>query len=257
MNVDCFMNNYLKNLNRIEVIETLACTGHCKHCSEGDHAGFTEHLDGKIAAKAIDEICHVYKIDSLMVFGGEPLLYPEDVCEIFKAGEKAGIQRRDLITNGYFSKDEKRIQEVANRLIENGLNRILLSVDAFHQETIPIEPVMAFAKCVKDTGIKTELSPAWLVSKEDNNPYNVKTREILNLFTEIGFGLGTGNIIWPEGNARIYLKDYFDLSKETVNPYEDDPGDVKSVSIEPDGKVLQGNIYQDNIIDILENYRPL
>ena len=250
------MNEYIQHLNRIEVIETMACTGHCKHCSEGDHAGFTEHLDGKISAKVIDEICRVYKIASLMVFGGEPLLYPEDVCEIFKAGEKAGIQRRDLITNGYFSKDEKRIQEVANRLIENGLNRILLSVDAFHQETIPIEPVMAFAKCVKDTGIKTELSPAWLVSKEDNNPYNVKTREILNLFTEIGFGLGTGNIIWPEGNARIYLKDYFDLSKETVNPYEDDPGDVKSVSIEPDGKVLQGNIYQNNIIKILENYRP-
>ena len=251
------MNEYIKHLNRIEVIETLACTGHCKHCSEGDHTGFTDHLDGQCVAKVIDTICRVYKIDSLMVFGGEPLLYPEDVCEIFKAGEKAGIQRRDLITNGYFSKDEKRIQEVANRLVKNGLNRILLSVDAFHQETIPLEPVMAFATCIQNAGIKTELSPAWLVSQDDNNPYNIKTREILKLFTDAGFGLGTGNIIWPEGNARIYLKDYFDLSKETVNPYEDDPRDVKSVSIEPDGTVLQGNIYQDNIIDILENYRPM
>ena len=40
-------------------------------------------------------------------------------------------------------------------------------------------------------------------------------------------------------------------SKEYVNPYEDDPKDVKSISIEPDGKVLQGNIYQNNIIKIL------
>ena len=126
-----------------------------------------------------------------------------------------------------------------------------------HQETIPVGPVMAFAKCIQNAGIKTELSPAWLVSQDDNNPYNIKTREILKLFTDVGLGLGTGNIIWPEGNARIYLKDYFDLSKETVNPYEDDPGDVKSVSIEPDGTALQGNIYQDNIIDILENYRPM
>ena len=47
------------------------------------------------------------------------------------------------------------------------------------------------------------------------------------------------------------------MSKEYVNPYEDDPRDVRSVSIEPDGTALQGNIYQDNIIDILENYRPL
>ena len=147
------MNKYVKHLNRIEFLVTLACTGHCKHCSEGDHAGFTEHLDGECAAKAVEEICRVYKIDSLMVFGGEPLLYPEDVCKIFEAGKKAGIGRRDLITNGYFSNDEKRIQEVAEQLAESGLNRLLLSVDAFHQETIPLEPVMAFAKCIQYTGI--------------------------------------------------------------------------------------------------------
>ena len=250
------MNEYVKNLNRIEFLVTLACTGHCKHCSEGDHAGFTEHLDGTCAAKAVDEICRVYKIDSLMVFGGEPLLYPEDVCKIFKASKKAGIRRRDLITNGYFSKDEKRIQEVAEQLAANGLNRLLLSVDAFHQETISVEPVMAFAKCIQNAGINIELSPAWLVSQDDNNPYNVKTREILKLFTDVGFGLGTGNVIWPEGNTRIYLKDYFDLSKEYVNPYKDDPKDLRSVSIEADGNVLQGNIYHNSIIEILEDYRP-
>ena len=250
------MNKYVKNLNRIEFLVTLACTGHCKHCSEGDHAGFTDHLDGECAAKAVDEICRVYKIDSLMVFGGEPLLYPEDVCKIFEAGKKAGIGRRDLITNGYFSKDEKRIQEVAEQLAESGLNRLLLSVDAFHQETIPVGPVMAFAKCIQNADIKTELSPAWLVSQDDNNPYNVKTREILKLFTDISLGLGTGNVIWPEGNARIYLQDYFDPSKEYVNPYEDDPKDLRSVSIEADGNVLQGNIYHNSIIEILENYRP-
>ena len=250
------MNKNVRNLNRIEFLVTLACTGHCKHCSEGDHAGFTEHLDGTCAAKAVDEICHVCKIDSLMVFGGEPLLYPEDVCKIFKAGKKAGIGRRDLITNGYFSKDEKRIQEVAEQLAESGLNRVLLSVDAFHQETIPIEPVMAFAKWFQNAGITTKLSPAWLVSKDDNNPYNIKTREILKLFTDVGYDLGTGTVIWPEGNARIYLKDYFDLSKEYVNPYEDDPKDLRSVSIEADGNVLQGNIYHNSIIEILEDYRP-
>lgn len=250
------MNKYVRNLNRIEFLVTLACTGHCKHCSEGDHAGSTKHLDGECAARAVDEICRVYNIDSLMVFGGEPLLYPQDVCKIFQAGEKARIGRRDLITNGYFSKDEKRIQEVAEQLAESGLNRVLLSVDAFHQETIPVEPVMAFAKCIQNADIKTELSPAWLVNQDDNNPYNIKTREILKLFTDVGLGLGTGNVIWPEGNARIYLQDYFDLSKEYVNPYEDDPKDLRSVSIEADGNVLQGNIYHNSIIEILEDYRP-
>lgn len=250
------MNPYLRNLNRIEVLETLACTGRCKHCSEGDHTGFSAHVDGARAAQAVAAICGAYAIESLMVFGGEPLLWPEDVCAILKAGADAGIPQREIITNGYFSKDEKRIRAVAEKLAESGLLYILLSVDAFHQETIPLEPVLYFAQCAKDAGIETKLTPAWLVSESDGNPYNVKTRQILELFTQRGFGIAAGNVIWPEGNARIYLKEYFDDTKEYKNPYEDDPEDLRAVSIEPDGTLLQGNIYQTGALEILQNYRP-
>ena len=250
------MNEYLKNLNRIEVIETLACTGRCKHCSEGDHAGFTEHLSGKRGAEAVAEICGFYHIDSLMVFGGEPLLYPDDVCEILKAGAAAGIRQREIITNGYFTKEKGRIRKVAEMLAESELGYVILSVDAFHQETIPVAPVMYFACCARDSGIRTELSAAWLVSESDDNPYNIRTREILKSFTALGFGMAGGNVIWPEGNAGIYLKDYFDETKEYKNPYEDDPFDVRAISIEPNGNVLQGNLFQNSMREILENYRP-
>ncbi len=250
------MNVYLKNLNRIEVLETLACTGRCRHCSEGDHAGYTAHVNGEIAARAVSEIAGAYRIESLMIFGGEPLLFPSDVCRILKAGQDAGIGQREIITNGYFSKDEGRIRDVAQMLAQSGLLYILLSVDAFHQETIPLEPVLCFAKYAMDAGIRTALSPAWLVSETDGNPYNVRTREILAQFTSLGFGMAQGNVIWPEGNARIYLKEYFDESKEYVNPYEDDPEDLRAVSIESDGTLLQGNVYRENALDILENYKP-
>lgn len=250
------MNEYLKNLNRLEFIETMACTGRCKHCSEGSHEACKTHLDGEVAGRAITEICKKQKIDSLMVFGGEPLLYPEDVCRIFKAGGEAEIPQREMITNGYFSKNEARIEEVAAMLADSGINYVMLSVDAFHQETIPIEPVYHFAKCIRDEGINIEVNPAWLVSEEDNNPYNVKTREILKRFFDDGFKLANGNVIWPEGNARIYLSEYFDLSVPFENPYEDDPRDIRAISFEPDGKVLNGNIYEQNILDILDEYRP-
>ena len=108
-----------------------------------------------------------------MVFGGEPLLYPEDVCKIFKAGMKAMIPQREMITNGYFSKDRKRIDEVATMLADSGVMYIMLSVDAFHQETIPLEPVMYFAECAMKSGIRIRLQPAWLVSAENKNPYNI------------------------------------------------------------------------------------
>jgi len=250
------MNEYLKNLNRIEFLVTLACTGRCKHCSEGDHTGMREHIDADAAVKAIYDICSCYEIKSLMTFGGEPLLYPETVCKIHEAARKMNIPKRDLITNGYFTKDEVRIRETAHMLALSGVMKILLSADAFHQETIPLEIVKYFAECVKNEGINIVLSPAWLVSVEDDNPYNVRTREILREFDALGIPVGNGNVIFPEGNAKKYLSEYFDDGTEYTNPYEEDPRDVRSISFEPNGDVLGGNIYKNGVLDIVKGYMP-
>ena len=60
------VNDFLSNLEKIEFIVTMACNGKCKHCSEGDHDGFTGHIDADAAAKAIEKICAHYSIKSLM-----------------------------------------------------------------------------------------------------------------------------------------------------------------------------------------------
>ena len=250
------MNEYVKNLNRIEFVVTMACTGRCKHCSEGDHSALAGHIDEDVAANAIREICKNYKIESLMTFGGEPLLYPEVVCKIHKTAAEMGIPARDLITNGFFSKDKKRIKEVAKWLANSGVCKILLSVDAFHQETIPLEPVKYFAECVNETEISIKLSPAWLVSENDKNPYNIKTREIIKEFAYLEIPVSSGNVIFPSGNAIRYLGKYFDKNVEYASPYEENPRDIRTICFSPNGDVLKGNIYQNNIMDILKEYRP-
>lgn len=250
------MNEYVKNLNRIEFVVTMACTGSCKHCSEGEHSSCSGHIDADAAAKAVCEVCKHYKIESLMTFGGEPLLYPEVVCTIHKTAKRMGIPQRDVITNGFFAKDKKRIEEVVTALSDSGVGKILLSVDAFHQETIPLEPVKYFAECVGKTGISIQLSPAWLVCEDDNNPYNVKTRELLKEFDGLEIPVGSGNIIFPSGNAIKYLGEYFDESQTYTIPYEENPKDIQAISFLPNGDVLNGNIYRNGIIDILNGYQP-
>ena len=143
------MNPYIQNLNRIEFLITLACTGHCKHCSEGDHVTNGEYIDGDIAVQVVYKLCNEYSIQSLMTFGGEPLLHPDEVCRIHAAAQEMNIPKRSLITNGFFSKDEKRIKSVAMELGQSGVNGILLSVDAFHQEAIPLGPVKSLRKRYK------------------------------------------------------------------------------------------------------------
>ena len=245
------MNECLKNLNRIEFVVTMACTGRCRHCSEGEHVSVGECIEPDAAVQAIYDLCKFYKIKSLMTFGGEPLLYPEVVCTIHEAAKKMNIQQRDLITNGFFSKDEKRIKEVAHILAKSGVCNILLSVDAFHQETIPLYPVKLFAECIKKEEIRLRLSPAWLVSKEDNNIYNQRTKSILREFEQLDIPVGRGNVIFPSGNAKKYLSEYFDAETEYVNPYEEDPKDIRTISFNPNGDVLNGNINKSSIMDIL------
>lgn len=132
----------------------------------------------------------------------------------------------------------------------------MLSADAFHQETIPLEPVKIFAQCVKNCGIDIKVHPAWLVSEDDNNPYNVRTREILKEFSSMGIDASSGNVIFPSGNALRYLGEYFDENQTYESPYKENPLDIKAVSISPDGSVLNGNIYSESITSILENYKP-
>ena len=248
------MNKYLKNLKRVEFVITLDCTGKCKHCSEGDHQCNGIHIDSDYARNIIFDLADKYKLESVMTFGGEPLLYPDSVCEIHTAAKEVGIPHRQLITNGFFSNDITRIKEVSQQIAESGVNDLLLSVDAFHQETIPIDIVKFFAEEIFKSNVKVRTNPAWLIGKEHNNHYNICTREILNEFNKIGVEEAEGNIIFPEGNAVKYLSEYFAGEDEWFNPYKEDPLDVKAISIEPDGSLFGRNIYVDNIIKILDEY---
>lgn len=252
------MNPYVKNLERIEFVITMACTGSCRHCSEGDHRQYSGHVDPDAAVRAIHDLCGAYRITSLMTFGGEPLLYPETVYAIHRAAAECGIAKRQLITNGYFSKDPQKIGEVAGRLAASGVSQLLLSVDAFHQETIPLEPVLHFARCAAQTGMEIKLSPAWLVSREDDNPYNARTREVLSSFAALGIPIGKGNVIFPSGNALKYLAEYFVDHPDLSTPYDEDPLNIRTVSFTPEGGVdgMRGNICRKGILEILERYAP-
>ena len=77
-------------------------------------------------------------------------------------------------------------------LTESGVNCILLSVDAFHQETIPIHYVKDFAQAILKEGIPIKAHPAWLVSSKDRNPYNLQTLRIVLYCTGNSFSYTFG-----------------------------------------------------------------
>lgn len=111
------------------------------------------------------------------------------------------------------------------------------------------------------------LQPSWLISEEDDNPYNQKTRECLAYFDDLHIERNEGDAIFPDGNACIYLADYFekqpmDYSFQCGMALYTTPLDqVSEIMIECNGDVLPcnfsiGNILNEDIVSILQKYNP-
>ena len=215
-------------INRVEFVLTWACTGSCKHCSLGEPKNTRDHIEYPRLAGMLTRLKSAHPIESVMCFGGEPLLYPDDVCAIFEEAKRAGIPSRQLITNGFFSRNPEKIIEIADKLSQCA-TEIMLSVDAFHQEAIPLEPVKIFAEHARHV----KLHPAWLVSREDDNPWNVRTREILAQFP--GVPVSRGNVIFPRGNALKYFREYFPEDLPQRSPYDHVPGEkITCICVDPE-----------------------
>ena len=248
-------NKYLENLCKIEFVVTNACTGRCIHCSAGTPCDDGQNIDARLASQAVEKIASLYDIKTVMTFGGEPLLYPDTVFEIMNTAKKLGILKRQVITNGFFSENPDKIRKVAQKLCECGVNDLLLSVDAFHQRTIPLDVVKMFAKELISVGVPVKLQPAWLVKSEHKNPYNEETHRILDSFSNLDIGCNDGNIVFPEGNAKKYLAEYF-AQNVPDNPYVENKEDVRCVSFSANGDVFSSNFYKQDILEILYEYKP-
>lgn len=166
-------NHPYMNVNRIEFMVTYQCTGKCKHCSVIEKINLPtgyRHVQAQEATAAVERLSQLFPITSIMTFGGEPLLYSDVVCAIHEKATQCNISVRQLITNGYFTKDTVKCEQVAKALHDAGVNNLLISADAFHQETIPFDMVYRFAKYSKNAGIpKVRLHPAWVVDEANIN----------------------------------------------------------------------------------------
>jgi len=257
------------NLNRIEFVITDACSGRCKHCSNAERLDKNGSVDADAAVIAVKKLAKRFAIDSIMTFGGEPLLFADTVCKIHAAARDCGISKRQLITNGFFSKDNQKIDDVAKALCVSGVNDVLLSVDVFHQEFIPLEPVMQFAKALLRHNVPSlRVHPAWVVNEENENPYNTETRRLLKLFEDMSIRASDGNNIFPSGNALKYLSEYFAPSEKLdlsvlcgSAPYTSRLDEIDCINISPNGNIEEcsitiGNIYTDDVLDIVDRYDP-
>jgi hypothetical protein len=264
------VSRYL-HVQRIEFSVTHRCNAHCMHChvDEALRRSRPAAIDRELAVEVVRKVVERDHPTSVMTFGGEPFLYPEVVRAIHEAAAASGIPQRQVITNAGLPHDEARARSAARRLAESGVNDIAISVDAFHQEHIPLEVVARNARAYAEAGIpRLAWNPCWLISAEDDNPYNRRTRAILEALSDLPVEMGEGNVVQPDGGAQRWLGSYLPGripapagSCEDV-PYGGRLDQVDCISIEPDGGVsicwdwIIGYAGERDILAILDDYDP-
>jgi len=112
------------------------------------------------------------------------------------------------------------------------------------------------------------MEPCWVISEDEDNKYNQKTKSILEELEDIPIRKSEGNVMEPAGLAIANLKEFLP-QKEKIPagkcgdmPYTDPLDSVKGIFVEPDGKIAVcndlyiGNAFDTDIIEIIESYDP-
>jgi molybdenum cofactor biosynthesis enzyme MoaA len=81
----------------------------------------------------LSEAAKVAKLESFLVFGGEPMLYPDIAIAACRKAAELGVPKIDMLTNGIWGRNKTQAEKLARRLKDAGLNTVGISVDTFHQ----------------------------------------------------------------------------------------------------------------------------
>lgn len=124
------INEIDQQLNRIIVEATNICNLNCSMCLRTTWNSETGHMSGEIFERLVDDIQEFSKPPDIFFGGyGEPLSHP-DIIEMIRRVKVLGIHV-GLVSNG-----TQLSPTLSQDLIQSGLNKLWISMDNIHQESI-------------------------------------------------------------------------------------------------------------------------
>jgi len=119
--------------------------------------------------------------------GGEPFLHWDHLVQILTEGKQQDLGPVDLLeTNGFWATDAALVRDRLRQLIRLGVQRLKISVDPFHQEFVPIQPVRRLADLAREMLGPDRVLVRWeqyLQSSADGRPLAKDERDRVYLET--------------------------------------------------------------------------
>ena len=254
-------------IENLDFLLTFNCPAKCKHCSYKagpDISGFMKLYE---AENYLMELVDTQQLQSVTIHGGEPFLYFDILRNIIEKAKNLAIPRRGIITNSYWAKTKDIANKKLLKLKQAGLNQITFSVDAFHQEFIPLENVKNAIISATSIGFDNIWVDSYFVGDLNaDNLYNNKNYQILKDLKEIDTVIINKYVAGFEGRGADLAED-FEIKNEIPSGKCPLPfwigGDLTApttVEIDWEGNVTLcpgiciGNTKTQPLIEILQKY---
>jgi len=253
------------NLRAIGVYLTYQCNANCAHCCYGSESSLKGVIDEAELRAAFEAVNHFGKLDAVKILGGEPTLYMKQLLTTIRLAREHGASKIILITSGWWGKSPSRAREYVASLKDAGLSVLIISADAFHLDDVPIESVRGAIAAAARGGIDYCVTMDVIDSLEANNPYDRRTRQVLDQLSDLPFSvtLCKVNLLGRAGDLlpSFYQPEPGAMPNDCWPPYAGSFEFPTGISIDPLGFVTLchgiaiGNTRHTPISRILSDYK--
>jgi MoaA/NifB/PqqE/SkfB family radical SAM enzyme len=151
-------------IKTLSLVYTKHCNAFCRMCSANAGPARKEKMSLSQVRMYLGQAREVSGLKTVVLTGGEPLIFFDEVVEIIAEAYSAGFVAK-IVTNGFWAESEEAARARLRILKDNGLNGIALSTDSYHQEYVPMKNIQYVLQAAKELKISSEVG--MIVGKRD------------------------------------------------------------------------------------------
>lgn len=121
------------------IIMNYVCTAECRHCMFFSSPSCPKRFITPEMAEHLASVLEKAGTSSVHIGGGEPFINFLALCSLIQALSRHHIGVDYIETNAFWAKEEPIIRERLTKLRDLGVTAIMVSVDPFHIEYVPLE----------------------------------------------------------------------------------------------------------------------
>lgn len=134
------------------IIMNYVCTAECRHCMFASAPDCPKDYISAETADRLASLLHEAGTASVHIGGGEPFMNFRALCGLIEALNRHDVGVDYIETNAFWCSDDDFIRERLNKLKSLGVTTIMVSVDPFHIEYVPLERPLKLCSLMNECG---------------------------------------------------------------------------------------------------------